>query len=180
MAPPQQEKPIFYHVEGSGLFWVHRWPIQLVHMNTLFRVRRKSSFESCRDQLNTISSGMQDQIVTKGSLEGVNSVDDICHHIVSGFDSPEECAGMVKERVNAVCKEDTLTVDVLDEISYEIKAQPRVKSSRNICITEKSSFIREIAENAGIDFFEVDGKFLCEFGFDGCICVHGVDDFTSE
>ena len=102
--------------------------------------RDMSRYTPCEEYLKQIRMGMEKQISEKGSLEGIRGEDDICHHIIPGADSPEDCVGRIKERVDkpayTICVPDTLKIRVLDGSRYEIKATARNKKKTPICVTE--------------------------------------------
>lgn len=103
-----------------------------------FGARSKSNFAACREQVKNIASGLVQQISEKGSLHGIRSEDDVCHHILPGYDKPRECIGKVKERINEICLKDSYSIKILDKYRYEIRAKSDEKSQCNICVTESA------------------------------------------
>ena len=98
--------------------------------------KKRRNFTACQEQLKNISTGMQSYIEEMGNLKGVHNQDDICHHLIPGAESPKDCVGEVKNRVNNVCESGTLKVTVLDDKRYEIKATAQDRDRTTICVTE--------------------------------------------
>jgi len=96
----------------------------------------KAYYSACVEQLKYISSGMEQEISEKGSLKNIHSVEDVCHHILSGYDKPDKCRGKVKERVEEICVPGSLKFKKIDEKKYEIKAKSNERLRCNICVTE--------------------------------------------
>lgn len=102
----------------------------------LLRSRSKANYIACKEQLKNIASGMEEEISAKGSLKNIHSVEDVCLHILSGYDKPSECRGEVEKRVEEVCLKGSLRFKKIDEKKYEIKAKSNEKIKCNICVTE--------------------------------------------
>ena len=102
------------------------------------RARPKANFTACVQQLKNISNGLQQEISEKGSLKGIKSEDDVCHHILPGFEKPVGCVGMVKKQIDEICLKDSYSIKILDGFRYEIRAQSNEKSQCKICVTESA------------------------------------------
>ena len=100
------------------------------------KLSSQSSFSTCLQQLKNISTGMQTHIAEQGSLTGVSSEDDICHHVLRGYDRPGDCAGVIQKRVDDECAPGTLKVVVIDDFRYDIQANA-VGDNSQICVTEE-------------------------------------------
>jgi hypothetical protein len=107
-------------------------------MPNFLRARNKASFTACVEQAKNIGTGFEQQISETGSLSGVQSADDVCHHILAGFDSPDGCRGQIAKRVDEVCQAGSLNVYVLDEFKYEIHVTSQGDKPCAICVTEVS------------------------------------------
>ena len=138
-SPVKEDKPYndqskwvtpFIVIIIAFVLYVLFWPMGF------HRARHRTPFTACLSELMTISTGMQTHISETGSLNGVGSEDDICHHLIPGAESPKDCVGEVKERINNVCVSGTLKVRVLDNERYEIKAKAKDENNTTICVTE--------------------------------------------
>ena len=107
-----------------------------VAIPNFLRARAKANFTATVEQLKNIASGMEQEISEVGDLgvAPVASADEICHHILSGFDKAAECTGQVATRFDEIG--DNLAVEVLDDFTYNIKGEAREKSQCKICVTE--------------------------------------------
>ena len=117
--------------------------------------RSKSDFAACTQQLKNIASGLEQQISENGSLKGIRSEDDVCHHILTGYDVPKKCIGQVKARIEEICLKDSFKMKVLDKYRYEIRAKSNTKLQCSICVTE--SAIRPLRHDPGGEC----GDFTC-------------------
>jgi hypothetical protein len=102
------------------------------------RSPNKANFTAGALQLKNVSSGLQQQISEKGSLKGIKSEDDVCHHILPGYKNPGDCFGIVKEMINEVCLKNSYSIKIIDEKHFEIRAQSNDKSQCRICVTESA------------------------------------------
>ena len=99
------------------------------------QARSRSDIVACTQGLMNVGSALETHISEEGSLAGVNSVDDVCHHLILGADEPKDCVGTVEKRIDKMCKPESFNLTVLDDVKYEIKAKPK-GSDTTICVTE--------------------------------------------
>ena len=109
-----------------------------VAIPNFLRAKNKSSFTARVEQLSNVKSGFESFMTEEDSLSGLTTAngDDVCNHILAGFDAAADCAGIVQQRVDAVCTPATFDATSPDGFQYEIKANAAEKTECAICVTE--------------------------------------------
>lgn len=108
-----------------------------VAIPNFLRARAKASFSGCMEQLKNIASGMEQEISEVGNLAAVNTEDEVCHHILSGYDDAAGCATKVSQRYDQICDPNVpLAVSTNNAFQYEIKGVSLEAKSCEICVTE--------------------------------------------
>lgn len=100
--------------------------------------RSKSNFTAAVQQMKNVASGMEQEISEAGSLANVKNEDDICHHVLPGYDKAADCAGQIKARVDEIAVPGSFVVTTDNNFQYEIKAQANDRSQCKICVTESA------------------------------------------
>ena len=102
-----------------------------------FRLRHKIHYSDCLESISNVGKGIQSYLKEHDSLSGLdNYADGACNHIIPGHDTADTCRGMVKQRVEKSCEEDTFSIRYPTSFTYEVTAKARDKTNCQICVTE--------------------------------------------
>ena len=122
-----------------------------VAIPNFLRAKYRANFTACKEQLVNIRTGLEAEVSEAGDLKAVNSVEDICQHVLAGYTKASECAGgKVQARVDEVCS--TVGAPALltkvSEYTYDIKGKADEKTECGICVTETAVEPREYGDCA--------------------------------
>jgi len=107
-----------------------------VAIPNFIRARDKSRYTACMEQLSHIKTGVESFLTEADTLTGANIPDDMCHHILPGYDKAADCAGKVQDRVDSVCVPGSFAFTSPDGFTYEITGTAPEKKQCAICVTE--------------------------------------------
>lgn len=113
--------------------------IAAIAIPNFLRARSRSQYTACYEQLQHVKTGVESYISESGSAQNLNDgADEACDHILPGYKSPQECAGMVRTRVATSCSMD-FSVKAVSPTQYEISGHARDRTTCGIMITESAA-----------------------------------------
>jgi hypothetical protein len=133
------KKLVFYGIFLFALFCM----LSVAFNSGYTKPQGKAVYSGCIQELQNISSGLQQQINEQGNLREVRSIDDVCHHVIAGHDVAKTCRGEILKRVNEICGAGRFKFKKIDNFKYELKAKSNEKMQCRICVTESAAMPTE-------------------------------------
>jgi hypothetical protein len=107
--------------------------VSMSYVPSMLRRRDREMLSACGHELKKVAISMEQEISEKGSVKGIHNVDDVCHHILPGFNNKEACKGLMQKEIDSVCVSGSIKIEIIDDYEYRIHAQARDRFHCRMC-----------------------------------------------
>ena len=129
-------KEMFYVGREKGLWKMLASPSQI---RETYKQRNERYFLACLQMLKHLQIGLITEAKEVGSLSHVRGVDDVCHQLMEGMASADDCRGAAAPQLESVCMPGSFSLEIVGGTDFEIKAHTHAEKDCCVCVTRKTT-----------------------------------------